>query len=138
MARLESGYVKPHLDWCDVNDIVNAALKRAGGELANRDVSARVPPGFPLVRVDSRLIEQALVDLLLNAAMHTPAGTPVEVIKRLSSEVDAALRNPAVAKRLTDLGAVPVGGSAEKLAAFQLNEQEKWGKVIQAAKIKAE
>ncbi len=79
MARLESGYVKPRLDWCDVNDIVDAALKRVGGELANRDVSVKMPPGFPLVRADSRLIEQALVDLLLNAAMHTPAGTPVEV-----------------------------------------------------------
>jgi len=71
-------------------------------------------------------------------ALYAPAGTPAEVIKRLSSEVDAALRNPVVAKRLTDLGAVPVGGSAERLAAFQLGEQEKWGKVIQAAKIKAE
>ena len=71
-------------------------------------------------------------------ALYAPAGTPMEIIQRLSSEVDAALKNPVVAKRLTDLGAVPVGGSAEKLAAFQLGEQEKWGKVIQAAKIKAE
>lgn len=69
-------------------------------------------------------------------ALYAPAGTPADVVKRLSAEVDAALRQPAVAKRLTDLGAVPVGGSPEKLAAFQRVEQEKWGKVIQAAKIK--
>ena len=79
MARLESGHVKPRADWCDVNDILNAALKRVDGETAHREVSAHVPPGFPLIKVDSRLIEQALVDLLLNAAMYTPAGTPVEV-----------------------------------------------------------
>jgi tripartite-type tricarboxylate transporter receptor subunit TctC len=71
-------------------------------------------------------------------ALYAPAGTPPEIVKRLSSEVDAALKKPAVARRLTDLGAVPVGGSAESLAAFQLREQEKWGKVIQAASIKAE
>ncbi|MCX6992050.1 MAG: sensor histidine kinase KdpD [Kiritimatiellaeota bacterium] len=79
MARLESGHVKPRMDWCDVNDIVNAALKRGGSVLANRDVSVKIPSSFPLVQADSRLIEQALVDLLFNAAMYTPAGTPVEV-----------------------------------------------------------
>lgn len=69
-------------------------------------------------------------------ALYAPTGTPADVVKRLSAEVDAALKQPAVAKRLTDLGAVPVGGSPEKLAVFQRVEQEKWGKVIQAAKIK--
>lgn len=69
-------------------------------------------------------------------ALYAPAGTPADIVKRLSAEVDAALKQPAVAKRLTDLGAVPVGGPPEKLAVFQRVEQEKWGKVIQAAKIK--
>jgi tripartite-type tricarboxylate transporter receptor subunit TctC len=71
-------------------------------------------------------------------ALYAPAGTPPEIVKRLSSEVNLALRIPGVAKRLTDLGAVPVGGSPETLAAFQLREQDKWGKVIHAARIKAE
>jgi len=71
-------------------------------------------------------------------ALYAPAGTPADIVARLASEVDAALKKPAVAKRLTDLGALPVGGSPEKLAAFQRAEQEKWGKVIQAARIKAE
>lgn len=79
MARLESGHVRPVLDWCDIHDLVQSALKRAGPELASREVSVRVPPRLPLLRADFRLIEQALVDLLLNAAIHTPAGTPVEV-----------------------------------------------------------
>jgi tripartite-type tricarboxylate transporter receptor subunit TctC len=71
-------------------------------------------------------------------ALYAPAGTPSDIVKRLSAEVDAALKKPAVAKRLTDLGAVPVGGSPDKLATFQRNEQEKWAQVIQAARIKAE
>ena len=71
-------------------------------------------------------------------ALYAPAGTPPDVVARLSAEVDAALKKPAVAKRLTDLGAVPVGGSPEKLAAFQRTEQEKWGKVIQVARVKVE
>ncbi len=79
MARLESGHVTPHMDWCDVSDLINAALKRVTTELANRTVSVNIEVATPLVRVDFRLIEQALVDLLLNAAMHTPHGSPVEV-----------------------------------------------------------
>lgn len=71
-------------------------------------------------------------------ALYAPAGTPTDIVRRLSAEVDAALKKPAVAKRLTDLGAVPVGGTPEKLAAFQQAEQAKWGRVIQAAKIKAD
>lgn len=69
-------------------------------------------------------------------ALYAPAGTPPDIVKRLSAEVDAALKQPTVAKRLTDLGAIPVGGPPEKLAAFQRAEQEKWGKVIQMAKVK--
>ena len=71
-------------------------------------------------------------------ALYAPAGTPPDVVARLSAEVDAALKKPSVAKRLTDLGALPVGGSPEKLAAFQRAEQEKWGKVIQVARVKVE
>ena len=70
------------------------------------------------------------------AALYAPAGTPPEIVRRLSSEVDRALKSPAVADRLRDLGAVPVGGSPERLAAYQRAEQEKWSKVIQAGKIK--
>jgi tripartite-type tricarboxylate transporter receptor subunit TctC len=71
-------------------------------------------------------------------ALYAPAGTAPEIVSRLAAEVDAALKKPAVARRLTDLGALPVGGTPEKLSSFQRAEQEKWGKVIQAARIKAE
>jgi tripartite-type tricarboxylate transporter receptor subunit TctC len=71
-------------------------------------------------------------------ALYAPEGTPAEIVKRLSAEVDAALKKPAVAKRLTELGAVPVGGSPDRLAAFQRAEQKKWGEVIQRAHIKAD
>ena len=69
-------------------------------------------------------------------AMWAPAGTPADIVKRLSAEVALALKQPDVAKRLTDLGAVPVGSSPQELTAYQSAEQDKWGKVIQRAKIK--
>lgn len=104
MARLESGRVTPRMDWCDLSDIINAALKRVDAEMADREVQVHMPQGFPLIRVDSRLIEQALVDLLLNAAMYTPAGTPVDI--------SASVEDDRVAVTVADRGP---GLSAEAL-----------------------
>ena len=79
MTRLESGAVKPRLEWCDVADLLNVALRQNERELARHPVQLSVPPRLPLVRMDFVLIEQALNNLLLNAAAYTPPGTPVEV-----------------------------------------------------------
>jgi tripartite-type tricarboxylate transporter receptor subunit TctC len=69
-------------------------------------------------------------------ALYAPAGTPPEIVQRISTEIDAVLKNPAVAARLKELGAVPVGGPPERLAQFQRAELEKWRKVVKAAGLK--
>ncbi len=69
-------------------------------------------------------------------AMYAPAGTPAPIVQRVSEALDGVLKKPEVARRLAELGAVPVGGPPDKLAAFQRAEQDKWGKVIQTAHIK--
>ena len=70
------------------------------------------------------------------AALYVPAATPPEIVRRLSSEADAALKSPEVSRRLKELGAVPVGGTPEALATFQRAEQKKWANVVKAAGIK--
>jgi two-component system sensor histidine kinase KdpD len=79
MTRLEAGYVKARLDWCDVGDLLQVTLKEIGKDLARHKVQMEVPPGLPLVRLDFVLMQQALTNLLLNAALHTPPGTAVQV-----------------------------------------------------------
>ncbi|HXR07771.1 MAG TPA: sensor histidine kinase KdpD [Candidatus Acidoferrum sp.] len=79
MTRLESGKVKARLEWCDLADLVNVALRRNQTELARHPVKVQIPKGLPLVRMDFVLIEQALNNLLLNAATYTAEGTPVEI-----------------------------------------------------------
>ena len=93
-------------------------------------------PEYPEVPTIAEALKMNDFEASSWAALYAPAGTPPQIVKRLSAEVDAALRSAGVAKRLSDLGALPVGGAPEKLAAFQRAEQEKWGQVIQAAKIK--
>jgi tripartite-type tricarboxylate transporter receptor subunit TctC len=71
-------------------------------------------------------------------ALYAPAATPREIINRLAAAVDAILKSPAMVKRLADLGALPGHGVPDELARFQRAEQDKWLKVIRAAKIKAD
>jgi two-component system sensor histidine kinase KdpD len=79
ITRVESGHVKPKLDWCDVSDLINVTIKSVQKELAGHKLEIKISSEMPLVRMDFVLMEQALTNLLLNAAFHTPARTPVEV-----------------------------------------------------------
>ncbi len=79
MTRLESGMIKPRLDWCDVRDIVNRALKNLERELDRHEVSVDIADSVPLMRLDFGLVEQALSNLIHNAALHTPPGTDIMV-----------------------------------------------------------
>ncbi len=78
-TRLESGALQPQLDWCDARDIVNAARRSVGDSLAGHPLRTEFPADIPLFRADPAMLEQALSNLLLNAALHTPAGTPILV-----------------------------------------------------------
>jgi two-component system sensor histidine kinase KdpD len=78
-TRLESGTLKPRLDWCDAQDLVNAALEGVRDALAGHPLEVAVPDDMPPIRADFTLTEQALANLLVNASLHTPAGTPVFV-----------------------------------------------------------
>jgi tripartite-type tricarboxylate transporter receptor subunit TctC len=59
-----------------------------------------------------------------------PAGTPKDVIARLSTEFNKALKQPELAKRLGDEGADPAGGTPEQFAALIKEEIPRWGKVV--------
>ncbi len=86
ITRVESGHVKPKLDWCDVSDLINVTIKSVQKELAGHKLEIKISPEMPLVRMDFVLMEQALTNLLLNAAFHTPAGTPVQVSAKVQHD----------------------------------------------------
>jgi len=77
ITRVESGAAL-HRDWVPVEELVGAALDRQDAALAGRDVAIELAPDIG-VEVDPILIEQVLLNLLDNAAAHTPPGTPIEL-----------------------------------------------------------
>lgn len=95
-------------------------------------------PDFPDVPTVAEALQLPDFDASSWTALFAPTGTPPEIVRQLSAEVDAALKRPAVAKRLNELGAVPMGGPPERLDALQKSERAKWAAVIKAAGIKAD
>jgi two-component system sensor histidine kinase KdpD len=70
--------------------------------LSRHRVEVDLAPGLPLVRIDYVLLQEALKNLLSNAAVHTPPGTPV-VIK-------AGLRDQTLVLTVADRGpGIPAG-----------------------------
>ena len=86
VARLESGQVRPRLDWHDARDLVQTTLRELQRELAAHPVKLDLPAAPLLVRLDFSLAQHALANLLLNAANHTPANTPIEVSAQLAND----------------------------------------------------
>jgi tripartite-type tricarboxylate transporter receptor subunit TctC len=70
-----------------------------------------------------------------------PKGTPPDIIAKLNAAARAALADPALRKRLADVGQeiVPVEQqSPEALGAHQKAEMEKWWPIIKAAGLRGE
>jgi two-component system, OmpR family, sensor histidine kinase KdpD len=85
-TRLESGALRPRLDWCDGHDLVNAAIDGVSDSLKGHPFEANIPKDLPLFRADAALMEQVIANLLLNAALHTPPETEIF----LAAGVDSA------------------------------------------------
>ncbi|MDM0052680.1 tripartite tricarboxylate transporter substrate binding protein [Variovorax sp. J22R115] len=70
--------------------------------------------------------------------LFAPAGTPPEVIAKLSEGVKKALELPETKKRAETLGIEPRYLGPDALAALVKKDTEYWGKVIKARSIKAD
>jgi tripartite-type tricarboxylate transporter receptor subunit TctC len=68
-------------------------------------------------------------------ALFAPAKTPPEIIRKMHSDVVAALTDATTKERLEQLGVVVVGSTPEALGAFLKSEMDKWGPVIKDAGI---
>lgn len=82
MTRLDSGGFQLNLEWHDMRDVINAALERLGETLASHKVTLKFQGKLPLVKIDARIMEHVLSNLLSNAALYTPKGTEITISVR--------------------------------------------------------
>jgi two-component system sensor histidine kinase KdpD len=78
MTRLEGGALVARRDWIDVRDVIASALSRISRRLGQRRVQRDFPAELSLVRADSGLLEQVLVNILENAIAYSEDGALIE------------------------------------------------------------
>ena len=113
----------PHVKAGKIRALGVAADKRVGGALDVPTFAESGMPGF-LAGTWSMVL--------------APAGTPPEIVARLSSEIAKITRAPAFRERFDALGILPVGNTPDEALAFLKSEVSKWGKVIRDANVKVD
>lgn len=102
-----------------------------------RALAVMAPQRSPALPDVPTTVELGMPKLLSSTwfALLAPKGTPQPVVDRLNAEVNAILKDESVRKRLVEMGASPLGGTAKQLADHLAAETAKWGNVVREAKI---
>jgi two-component system sensor histidine kinase KdpD len=79
MTRLESGALVANVAPCDLGEIIGSALRRAGKILARHHLEVDIAADLPMLDLDAVLIEQALFNILDNAAKYAPEGSKIRI-----------------------------------------------------------
>jgi two-component system sensor histidine kinase KdpD len=80
MSRLESGFIQPKKDWCDINEIIYKAIKRIEENKAAQHININISPIFPVLKLDKGMLEQIIYNLLNNACLYTAPNSIIRVI----------------------------------------------------------
>ena len=67
-----------------------------------------------------------------------PAATPKDIVARLNTEMVKVIQSPEFRKRMDEIGAEPIGNSAEQMAQQIKSETEKFAKLVKDAKVTIE
>jgi two-component system sensor histidine kinase KdpD len=78
-TRLEAGTIEFTREMVDLAEIVETALRRAARILAHHKVEVDLAADLPMVPIDIAIFEQALFNLLDNAAKYAPRGSLVRI-----------------------------------------------------------
>lgn len=82
MSRIQGGVLVPDLEVIPVGELVEPVVGRLAASLAGHPLTIDLPDDLPSVNVDATFLTQALMNVLENAARHTPAGAPIEIHAR--------------------------------------------------------
>ena len=99
MTRLQAGALELRKQWQPVEEVIGASLARLSRQLKDHPVTTHVASDLPFAPLDDLLVQQVLVNLLENAARHTPANTPIEVSARHEGDsivIEVADRGPGL------------------------------------------
>ena len=119
------------------DNLPSSAPQIRGGKLrALGMTSATRDPGFPDVPPISDTVPGYEATAWFGIGM--PKGSPREAIERVNAEVNRALADPGMQKKLAELGGTPIPGTPEDFSKTIAAETEKWSKVVVSSGAKVE
>jgi tripartite-type tricarboxylate transporter receptor subunit TctC len=120
-------------------DVVGPLMPQVRSGLA-KSIVVTAKERIPAASDVPTMAEQGVPDFVSGtwAGIIAPAGTPKEIVDRVSAEAKKALADPALRAKLVEQGIVAVGSTPEEFRSFVAEEIARWGKVITDAGIKME
>lgn len=86
MSRLESGFLQPKKDWCDITELIYDTVKQVEENTGYTNTNIQADPNVPLFKLDAVMIEQALYNILYNAVIYG-GSSPVTVISACHADL---------------------------------------------------
>jgi two-component system, OmpR family, sensor histidine kinase KdpD len=86
ISRIESGYLSLNLQWYEISDLMGTVLNEMEKEPHQQSIQLILEENLPLIRMDLSWFKQALVNILHNAVIYTPAETIITIRSHKNSE----------------------------------------------------
>lgn len=104
---------------------------KSGGLKPIAIMSAKRSPIAPEIPTVAETLPGFVVESVFGAVV--PAGTPREVVNKISADMNKVLALPEVKQRMADIGLTPVGNTPEQFDAFIRSEIPRWAQVVKAS-----
>lgn len=79
MSRLESGFIKPQFDWCDMSELIHKVIQNIQLETSGHLIKFAPKEEIPLFKLDRGLIEQVLYNIIHNSIQYTPPQSVISI-----------------------------------------------------------
>jgi two-component system sensor histidine kinase KdpD len=87
MSRLESGFIQPKKDWCDIIEVIYEVVKRIRENKITQKINVNVNPAIPLFKLDGGMLEQVIYNLVNNAVLYTDANSIINIVAICHADV---------------------------------------------------
>ncbi len=79
MSRLDSGFIQPKMDWCDLTEIVYATIRKIDENQITQHLVIQINQDLPMIRSDKTMLEQIVYNVISNACRYSGAESVITI-----------------------------------------------------------